>query len=59
MQKKKKKNRLITILYVSNLKINFLLIKRLYEIKFEKSFNENDFYMRDKKKTINVESFRF
>ena len=45
----KKKNRLITILYVSNLKINFLLIKRLYEIKFEKSFDENDLYIRDKK----------
>ena len=59
MQKKKKKIRLITILYVSNLKINFLLIKRLCEIKFEKSFDENDFYIRDKKKRLMLKVLAF
>ena len=56
---KKKKIRLITILYVSNFKINFLLIKRLCEMKFEKNFNENEFYMRNKKKRLMLKIFVF
>ena len=52
VQNKKKKTRLITILYVSDLKVNFLSIKRLCEMKLEKSFDENDLYMRDKKERL-------
>ena len=47
-----KKNRLITIFDMSNLEINFLSIKRLYEMKLQKNFDENDFYMRDKQKRL-------
>ena len=36
-----------------------MLIKRLCEIKFEKNFNENDFYMRDKKKQLMLKIFVF
>ena len=36
-----------------------MLIKRLCEIKFEKIFNENDFYMRDKKKRLMLKIFVF
>ena len=59
MQNKKKRIRLITILYVLNLKINFLLIKRLCEMKLEESFDENNLYMRDKKKRLMLKVFVF
>ena len=51
---KKKKNRLITIFYVLNLKIIFLSIKRLCEMKLQKNFDENDFYMRDKHERLTL-----
>ena len=43
---------MITIFYISKLKINFLFVKRLCEIKFKKNFDENDFYIRNKKKQL-------
>ena len=54
VQNKKKKTRLITTFYVSNLKINFFSIKRLCEMKLQKSFDENDFYMRDKHEQLTL-----
>ena len=54
VQNKKKKTRLITIFYVSNLKINFFSIKRLCEIKLQKSFDENDFFMRNKHERLTL-----
>ena len=39
--------------------MNFLLIKRLCEMKFEKNFDENNLYMRDKKKRLILKVFVF
>ena len=49
IQNRKKRTRLITTLYVPDLKVNLLSVKRLCEMKLEESFDENDLYMRDKK----------
>ena len=59
VQNKKKRIRLITVLYVSDLKMNFLSIKRLCEMRLEKSFDENDLYMRDKKERLMLKVFAF
>ena len=59
MQNRKERTRLVTTLYVSDLKVNFLLIKRLCEMKLEESFDENDLYMRDKKERLVLRAFAF
>ena len=50
----KKKIRLIIIFYVFDFEINFLLIKRLCKIRFKESFNEYDFYIRNKQKQLTL-----
>ena len=54
VQDKKEKTRLITIFYVSNLKINFFSIKRLCEMRFQENFDENDLYMRDRHERLTL-----
>ena len=54
---KKSRIRLITTLYVSNLEVNLLSMRRLCEMKLKESFDENVLYMRDRRERLVLRTF--
>ena len=59
VQNRKRRTRLITVFYVSDLGVNLLSVKRLCEMKLKKSFDEDGFYMRDKQRRLVLRVFAF